>query len=86
MWHKIKTWQILAFYVVCFFGFISCVEFLEKEKDKKYAIERALWVKASCPVIQTECGSKQKYACEVKSPAVGRVEYRGVFVTAFSTC
>lgn len=57
------------------------------EHDKKEAADRALWVKASCPVFKSECGSsKHPYACEVKSPVVGRVEYRGVFVTAYSTC
>jgi hypothetical protein len=44
------------------------------------------WIAASCPVYKGECGSKAKYACEIKVATVGRYDLGDSFVQSYPTC
>jgi hypothetical protein len=44
------------------------------------------WIAASCPVYKGECGSKAKYACEIKVSTVGRIDLGDSFVQSYPTC
>jgi hypothetical protein len=44
------------------------------------------WIAASCPVYKGECGSKHKYACEIKVATVGRIDLGDSVVQSYPTC
>lgn len=48
--------------------------------------ELTRWQKASCPVFKSECGYRNKYACERKADVVGRNQVGDIFVNAYPLC
>ena len=56
------------------------------ERDAEKAREHARWKKNGCLVYKSECGSKRKYECEVKTNIAGRVDIGDVIVESYPTC
>ena len=56
--------------------------------DRRIQEEKELisWQENSCPVYKSECGGKQKYACERRAVVVGRNQVGEIFVEAYPTC
>ena len=58
----------------------------ELERAQRSSVAEAEWRAASCPVYKWECGSKSKYACEIKAKAIGPITIGDVVVQAYATC
>lgn len=81
---KIK--KLLAVSVI---GFITLPIFWTIDGDqRKMEIEKAdmEWKRNGCLVYKSECGSKRKYECEVKTNIAGRVDIGDIIVQSYPTC
>ena len=81
--HIIRTVLITAA-TAAWISFILYISIFDVRVDKSKLNEE--WVANSCPVYQTECGVKQKYACERRAAVVGRNQVGDIFVIAYKTC
>lgn len=59
-----------VFALICFFILsisASMVSSVKEHKDmaEKEAVEKKEWIAIGCPVVDSECGSKYKYACSI---------------------
>ena len=80
----------LVFGVLCWlFCHIIHYEIVDRPKKEQAKLEQEIkWQKLGCPVYQSQCEGKHKYACEKKAAIVGRNRIDGsdsgdIFVQCF---
>ena len=85
-WVSDKQKPSLTLVAACVFSCICCALLLDKYTVEKHT-EKQTWLDKGCPAISVECGSKNKYACDIAVTEAGkRFKHGDAYVLSRKTC
>lgn len=69
-------------------GFLTTFTTLQvgEHREQESILADAEWRRNGCRVYRTECGSKHKYACEVKTNVQGKAIVGDLVLETYPTC